>query len=129
MTESKGNIVVVEDDPAMNLALQRLLKVAGFRSLAFDSAEDLLEDRTAAATADCFILDVHLTGLSGLELRRRLQERGTDLPTIFITADEDPFLSSRHPTAAFLRKPFSSRRLLIAVREALDRVTEEAKRL
>jgi FixJ family two-component response regulator len=128
MKESKGNIVVVEDDPAMNLALRRFLKASGFHAQGFDSAEELLENG-AAATASCLIVDVHLGSASGFELRKQLQCRGTECPTIFITADEDPSLPERDRTAGFLRKPFSGRRLLAAVRQALDRLAEEKKQL
>jgi len=130
MTQTKGKIIVVDDDPAMSLALRRFLTASGFRTLTFDSAEDLLDDGVAT-TADCLVLDIHLTGLSGLELRRQLQERGTDPPTVFITGDESlASLSAVHaPSTPCLRKPFSGQRLLAAIREVLDRVNEESKRL
>jgi|SRR6266850_942503 len=126
MSASKGNIVVVEDDPAMRLALGRFLKACGFRAQGFDSAEELLEDG-AAANASCLIVDIHLTGLSGFELLKELRKRGTERPTIFITADEDSSLPSRYPKAAgFLTKPFVGARLLAAIREALE-VSVESK--
>jgi two-component system, LuxR family, response regulator FixJ len=125
---SKGNIVVVEDDPAMNLALRRLLRASGFHPQGFESAEELLEDG-AAARGCCLILDVHLGGTSGFELRRQLQLRGTDCPTIFITADESASLPESDYTAGFLRKPFSAQRLLAAIRQALDRDAEKRNQL
>jgi len=128
--ESKGSIVIVEDDPAMNLALRRFLTAVGFKTIAFDSAEDLLEHPAPAASAVCLILDIHLTGISGFELQKRLHQWGAIPPTIFITADENTsFDNGQLPAAACLRKPFSGKRLLAAIREALDRVNEEAKRL
>jgi two-component system, LuxR family, response regulator DctR len=129
-TGSKVNIVVVEDDPAMNLALTRLLKAAGFRAVAFDSAEGLLDDPAAIASATCLILDVHLSGISGFELRQQLQDKGTDPPTVFITADENPRLPwDRFAAATLLTKPFSSYRLLATLHQALDRVNSGAKEL
>jgi FixJ family two-component response regulator len=128
MNGAKGNIVVVEDDPAMNLALRRFLRASGFHAHGFDSAEELLEDG-AAAGACCLIVDVHLGGASGFELREQLQRRGNECPTIFISADENPALPERDRTAAFLKKPFSGQRLLAAIRQALDRVAEEKKQL
>jgi FixJ family two-component response regulator len=128
MSRSKENIVVVDDDPAMNLALRRFLNASGFRALGFESAEELLEDG-AAAQACCLILDVHLGGASGFDLHRQLQHMGTEAPTIFITADDDPTLASRDLGATLIRKPFTGQRLLAAVRQALDRVAEEKKQL
>src|SRR5262245_40211663 len=124
MNGSKGRIVVVEDDPAMNLALRRFLKASGFHALGFDSAEDLLEDG-AAAHACCFILDVHLGGASGFELRKQLQHRGAEAPTIFITADEDSSVPNLGDT--LIRKPFTGQRLLAAIHHALDGVAAEKK--
>jgi len=108
MSASKGNIVVVEDDPAMRLALGRFLKACGFRAQGFDSAEELLEDG-AAANASCLIVDIHLTGLSGFELLKELRKRGTERPTIFITADEDSSLPSRSRPPVSSRNPLSAR--------------------
>jgi FixJ family two-component response regulator len=128
MNGSKGNIVVVEDDPAMNLALRRLLRASGYHAQGFDSAEELLEDG-AAARACCLIVDIHLGATSGFELRKQLQRRGNECPTIFISADENPALPEMDRTAGFLRKPFSGQRLVAAIRQALDRVAEERKQV
>src|SRR6185503_4965901 len=89
MPDLTQNIIIVDDDPEMNLAIRRLLSAAGFQAEAFPSAEALLESK-AAATAACLVLDVHLPGLSGFELRKRLQEGGNQQPVIFITAYDDP---------------------------------------
>jgi len=65
------------------------LNAAGFQAITFLSAEALLESG-AAANAACHVLNIHLPGLSGFELRRRLQAVGTKAPAIFITAYDDP---------------------------------------
>jgi DNA-binding response OmpR family regulator len=67
------------------------------------------------------VLDIHLPGLSGLELARRLCALGVTIPTIFITAHDEPGtreLAERFGAACYLAKPFAGRRLLAAIAEA-----------
>ena len=65
------SIVVVEDDAGMSKAIVRLLRAAGFQPVSFASAEELLQT-AAVDSAACLVLDIHLPGLSGLELGRLL---------------------------------------------------------
>jgi len=121
MPESKPKIVLVDDDAGMNQAVERLLLAAGFRAETFASGEALL-DSHAADTADCLILDVHLPGISGLDLCRKLHQSGSTRPVIFITALDDPLFPEKAREAgasASFRKPFSGKNLLGAIHEAL----------
>ena len=114
-------IVVVEDDPAMGKALGRLLGAAGFTVSRFPSAEALLESGTAKDSR-CFVMDIHLPGISGLELRRRLVEAGSRAPVIFITAYEDDQLREaaiRSGADGFFTKPFRGRQLIEVLRSVL----------
>ena len=119
--EITGTVVVVDDDASMLQALQRLLQASGFLPRTFSSAEALLgSDATAGAA--CFVFDIHLPGLSGIELRQRLVERGVEQPVIFITAQDEPSTreaSERAGAFACLIKPFPGRSLLDAVRRAM----------
>ena len=117
MQAHRGNIVVVEDDPSVNHAVGRLLEAAGFRARTFESAEALLRDE-AAHMADCLVLDVHLPGMSGLELRRKLSDAGVSAPFVIITAHDDPGCrraATEIGATAYLTKPFSSLSLIEAV--------------
>ena len=120
--ENTGTVVVVEDDASMMQALQRLLKAGGFQPRTFGSAEALLQS-SATADAACFVFDIHLPGLSGLELRQRLLESSVEQPVIFITANDEPATreaAERAGGLACLIKPFSGRSLLDAVRRAIS---------
>jgi FixJ family two-component response regulator len=106
----------------MRRSIQRLLNVSGFSVEMFDSAEAFL-DREDDSVVGCVVLDIHLSGMSGLELRRRLTAVGSILPVIFITANDDDALR----TAAielgcvnYLRKPFPAESLISAVKNALS---------
>ena len=112
---------MVEDDPSMVQAIKRLLRAAGFPVLPFASAEALLQSG-ATAEAACFVLDIHLPGLSGLELQQRLLDRGRRQPVIFITAQDEPSIreaAEASGAVACLGKPFPARTLLGAIRQAL----------
>jgi FixJ family two-component response regulator len=117
MHSHRGNIVVVEDDPSVNHAVGRLLEAAGFRARTFESAEALLGDE-AARLADCLVLDIHLPGMSGLELQKKLSDAGVSTPFVIITAHDDPVhreAATRIGASAYLTKPFSSLSLIEAV--------------
>ena len=81
-------IALVDDDPSVRSALERLLLAMGFRVASFCSAEEFLT-RTDATDFACLILDVHLLGMSGLDLSRQLDESGSELPIIFMSAAAD----------------------------------------
>jgi FixJ family two-component response regulator len=121
MSDARRTIVLVDDDAEMRQAVERLLSAAGFHAMTFRSAEALLEDEVAVQ-ADCFILDIHLPGISGFELQQRIALRGAVAPVIFITAHDDP-ASRAHAQAAgavaLLTKPFRRQPLLAAIADAL----------
>jgi FixJ family two-component response regulator len=99
-------VVIVDDDASVCKALSRLFRAAGIESVSYDSAEKFLADERLPEP-DCLILDIQLTGMSGLELQQTLRAKGRDVPIIFITAFDE--LDSRLQAeaagcAAYLRK-------------------------
>src|SRR4051794_237490 len=98
-------------------SIGRLLDVAGFSVEAFPSAEAFL-DKDGGNRAACVVLDIHLPGMSGLELRRQLREAGSVVPVIFITATTDESLQEAATSLgcdAYLNKPFAPETLVAAV--------------
>jgi FixJ family two-component response regulator len=85
----EGRVVyIVDDDDAMRDSLRWLLESAGYRVSSYCSAERFL----AAYKPDhgsCLVLDVRMSGISGLELQQELNRRGTTLPIIFVTGHGD----------------------------------------
>jgi FixJ family two-component response regulator len=113
-------IAVIDDNPSMLKGLDRLLSAHGFRVQKFSSAESFLE-RFAECEADCLLLDIHLGGISGIDLQRRLTSSGTDLPVIFMTAIDNEANRREAFDAgciAYLKKPFLAKLLI----DALQRV-------
>ena len=78
-------IVIVDDDESIRDSIQSLTRSVGFRTEVFPSAEKLLDSDLLHDT-DCLILDVRMEGMSGLQLQQRLNEMGSKIPIIFITA-------------------------------------------
>jgi FixJ family two-component response regulator len=81
------NVIIVDDDPNLLKALGGLLRSYEYAVQLFASADEFL--RYANLTdAICLILDINLAGMSGIELRRLLSQKGLDIPVIFMTADD-----------------------------------------
>jgi len=115
-----SKIIVVEDDISVSKALVRLLGVAGFQVLAFNSAEAFLESDTTEQFG-CMILDINLPGISGLELYNQLAV-AKPFPVIFVTAHDEPAARAKvthNGAIVYLTKPFRARTLIGAVRKLL----------
>ena len=116
-------VIVVDDDPSVRSSLKLLVSTVGLRVESFESAETVLE-RTLPDTVSCFVMDVRLRGLSGLDFQRELAARKIRIPIVFITGHGDIPMSVRAMKAGaveFLTKPFRDQDLLDAIHIALER--------
>lgn len=114
-------IGVVDDDPSVLKALGRLIRSAGFETVTFCSGEDFLARFQQRAFA-CIVLDIHLGGMSGLDLQAYLADAGIRLPIVFITAHDDLVTREGFEQSGqrFLRKPVDESGLLGAISELLS---------
>jgi FixJ family two-component response regulator len=113
-------VIVVDDNSDFLKSVARLLTVHGFAVRTFISAEALL-DNSDVQTATCLLLDIHLGGISGIELQRRLAALGSKCPVIFMTANDDEATRKAATDAgciAYLKKPFAPQVLLDAIHKA-----------
>jgi FixJ family two-component response regulator len=120
MSDQRKLVAVVDDEQAMLKAIARLLTARGFLVASFASAEAFL-DSDITKDAICLVLDIHLNGMSGIELRRRLKAVRSKLPVIFMTAVDDMAVQKEAQDAgciAYLRKPFPASQLIGAIEEA-----------
>src|SRR3981189_2943538 len=123
MTEAASVVFVVDDDPSLSRAIQRLVESVGLQVELFGSAQEFLQTKRPDVTS-CLVLDIRLPKISGLELQRQLADSNIHIPVIFITAHGDIPMTVRAMKAGaveFLTKPFRSRGLLDAVRAAIER--------
>ena len=114
-------VSVVDDDASLRRSVRNLLRSVGFRVETFASAEEFLGSAQRENTR-CVVLDLGLTGMSGLDLLRHLTVADSHIPVVILTAhgdEETRRRSLRAGAVAFLDKPFRSAALLDAVRAAL----------
>ncbi len=114
-------IHVVEDDQPMRDSLVELLEEAGYRTHAYENAQELLA-RGSAAEPGCVVSDMRMPGIDGMGLLRGLQAGGIALPLILITGHGDIAMAVNAMKAGavdFLEKPFEPDALLGAIARAL----------
>lgn len=113
-------VFVVEDDDAVRASLEALLETADYRTIGFESGTAFL-DFPAAEAGACVVLDIRMPGVDGLEVQRRLNERGVTLPVIIVTGHGDVAMAVQAMRAGaidFIEKPVRRDRLLEGVARA-----------
>jgi len=119
-------ILIVDDDLSMRMLLAEYFRRLGFLVEEFESAEDGLEP-ALSGRFDCFIFDVSMSGMSGLELLKRVRDRDINTPAMFLTAHDavDDKVAGFHAGADdYLAKPFSPRELEVRVEALLRRASK-----
>jgi FixJ family two-component response regulator len=114
-------VAVVDDDESICRSFGRLLRAAGIQPITYASAEAFLAD-TKHPRFDCFVFDIQLGGMSGIELSRHLAATGSRAPVVFITAHDNPSARAEAEAAgcaAFFRKHDSGADVLEAIRRLL----------
>jgi two-component system response regulator FixJ len=125
-----ATIYVIDDDEAVRESLEFLLKTAGITVRGFESAKAFLEILPGVRSG-CVVTDVRMPDMTGIDLLRMMSEAKRDLPVIVITGHGDIALAveaMKIGAVDFLEKPFDDDHLLAAVRAALDRDADAAKR-
>lgn len=116
-------IAIIDDSESMRDSLRDLVESGGFEAQCFGSAKAFLESDSPSQAA-CFIVDLRMPKMSGLELQARLKQEGSNVPIIFITAYDDDEIRAqamKEGAVEFLAKPFDHLLLLKILRCTLDR--------
>jgi FixJ family two-component response regulator len=95
MVKIRPRVAVVDDDESVRKALQRLLCASDFDAETFGSAKDFLASLPHVPLPDCLVLDLHIPGISGLDLQRQLVRIGPQVPTVVITGHDEPGIQER----------------------------------
>jgi FixJ family two-component response regulator len=124
------SVAIVDDEEGIRKALGRLLRAAGLEAHGYANGQEFL---TAAAERrpDCVVLDLHMPGMSGLQVLRKLKTAGLLLPVVVITAHDEPETRQECLSTgarAYLRKPLEDRLLLNAISAAMRPVGAPTKR-
>ena len=113
-------ISIVDDDEFVRDSTKALVRSLGYSARTFASAEEFLD--SDPDETNCLILDVQMTGLSGIEFLERLTAEGRQTPVIFVTAFPDERIRNHVLDAGavgFLRKPVSDEKLIRCLDTAL----------
>ncbi len=119
---SAAVLLLVEDDPKIASFIQKSLRREGFR-VEWVSTGTAGDARLLEGGVDALILDLGLPDLDGLELLRRMRDRGSDLPVVVVTGRTDPKDQTTAVSLgvrAYLTKPFAMTALLRELRAAVE---------
>ncbi|PUE13743.1 response regulator transcription factor [Limnohabitans sp. MMS-10A-178] len=123
MSENKL-ICIVDDDASVRDSLSLVLGLKGYDCRTYESAESFLSSLPNRPA--CIILDLKMTGMSGLELQNRLLSQKVPVQIIFLTAFADvqvmreAFLGN---AVDFLEKPFVLEQLLESINRSLHNLS------
>lgn len=130
ISTAKSRVYLIDDDEHVRKGLTRLLSSAGYAVDSFPSAEEFL--KTPISQPGCILLDVCMTGMTGLDLQTELKNKGQTLPIVFLTGNGDVPMSVaalKRGAINFLTKPVDDEVLIEAIQEGLEylKQTHEAK--
>jgi FixJ family two-component response regulator len=114
-------IAIVDDDQLYRESMRKLVTLLGYAVEEFPSAADFLASRVLPETA-CLVADVHMPGMTGVELHGRLVKLGHAIPTILVTAYPDQGVRDqalRDGVFCYLSKPVEDEDLERCLRSAL----------
>jgi len=115
-------ISIVDDDHLFRESMRKLVTLLGYTVAEFASAADFLASRFLPETA-CLVADVHMPGMTGVELHGHLMKLGYTIPTILVTAYPDELVRDRalkDGVACYLGKPMDDADLERCLRSALE---------
>ena len=114
-------IAVIDDDQSFRVALVESLSSLGYRADGYASADDYI-GLIGGKSFDCVVTDIHMPGMSGLDLMKLLAAGGSTTPVVLITARSDTNLEAKAAAAGaacLLRKPFEINELIECIEGAV----------
>jgi FixJ family two-component response regulator len=130
MIPSNSLVFLIDDDASVRKGVLRLLRSAGYKSEAFESASNFLTREQHSGPA-CVIVDVQMPGINGIDLQNVLIQRRREEQLVFITGHGNiPMCAQAMKAGAvdFIPKPFRASELLECVERALARSAEQRQR-
>ena len=115
-------VYVVDDDKSVRLSLEMLLISANMNVLTYASAKDFLESEIKEANV-CLVTDINMKDISGLELQKILNNKGVEIPIIFLTgfdSVEGRKEAQQQGAMSFFRKPVDDLALIDAINWAIS---------
>jgi len=131
MTDIQQTVYVVEDDEAVRDSLELLLQSDDKPVKTYDSATAFLKSYSDAM-AGCIVLDIRMPGMDGMELQKKLNDKHSILPIIFVTGHGDVPMAvdaMKEGAIDFIQKPYREEALLEKIEAALVQDRQQRKRL
>ncbi|MBR9870764.1 MULTISPECIES: response regulator FixJ [Marinobacter] len=131
MTDTPQTVYVVEDDEAVRDSLALLLKSDSKPVKTYENAGAFLKDYSEEM-AGCIVLDIRMPGMDGMELQKKLNEKHSILPIIFVTGHGDVPMAvdaMKEGAVDFIQKPYREEALLEKIEAALEQDREQRKTL
>jgi len=122
----KPMVYVVDDDEAIRTLWVWLMQTNGMDVQTFASAREFIDGYRPCEPA-CLVLDLHLPGMSGLELQDYLKGQGVEIPILFVSAHGNvptAVTAIKGGAVDFIQKPFSYKEVLQVIRRAFERDAE-----
>ncbi len=116
-------VYVIDDDESTRELLEWLMKRAKIRVQTYPNAKTFLREWRPEGPG-CLVLDLHMPGMSGLELQQHLIEQGISMPMVFLSGRADvpkAVHAVKSGAVDFIEKPFDYRRIVALVQECLRR--------
>ena len=124
MPDEKPTVYIVDDDPDFRESMTLMVRNMGLSAAAYPSAEAFLDGYSNPSDSPkCMVLDVRMSGLSGLGLQQMLAGNGKGMPIIMVSGCADipmAVQAMRSGALDFLEKPISSQTLSVRIREAIE---------
>jgi DNA-binding NtrC family response regulator len=117
---SKGKILVVDDEPQVGMIFSKVLQAAGYEVVSAESGEEAL--KKMSTNPSVVFLDLKLPGMDGVETLRRLRKHAPTVPVVMMTAFQtvdSAVESMRLGACDYLIKPLDNSRIKEVVRHAL----------
>ena len=131
MTDIQQTVYVVEDDEAVRDSLELLLQSDDKPVKTYDSATAFLKSYSDAM-AGCIVLDIRMPGMDGMELQKKLNDKHSILPIIFVTGHGDVPMAvdaMKEGAIDFIQKPYREEALLEKIDAALVQDRQQRKTL
>ena len=131
MTDIQQTVYVVEDDEAVRDSLELLLKSDGKPVQTFENATSFVKEYSDKM-AGCIVLDIRMPGMDGMELQKKLNDKHSILPIIFVTGHGDVPMAvdaMKEGAVDFIQKPYREEALLEKIEAALAQDLEQRKTL
>ncbi len=122
MASNKKNIYILDDDESVCRALKTFLMTFDFEVIIFNSAKSFF-DAVSNDEPGCLVLDIHMPGLDGWAVQKKIFDSGSKRPIIFISAEKQENANDRAlkvGAVGFLQKPFDGQTLIDLINVTLE---------